>query len=197
MKYRFLLIYMLLFFPWLSWASSSPLPMMQATANKIINELEANEASLKSNPKIVYRIVKQYLLPKVDVYGMARSVLGRRIWAKASDNQKKIFTREFVRLVIRTYSGALQDYHDEKIEFKPMRSPTAGKRFVHIQSVIIRGNGQKIPLDYSLVNSRHGWRIYDMSIEGVSLLHSFRNQFAQELQRGDLDELIRKLKQRG
>lgn len=187
-----------LLFLWMSVAigASSPMPMLEQTADKIISALKANRHNLKNNPSVVHRIVRQYLLPHVDIYGMARSVLGRNAWQSASSAQKKQFTNQFIRLVIRTYAGPIQNYTDEKIKFYPIRGGVAGKRFVRVNSVIVRSSGQNIPLNYGLVNKRGNWKIYDMSVEGVSLLQSFRNQFANELRQGDMNSLINQLRKK-
>lgn len=174
--------------------AGSPISMLEGVSNQVISELSQNKAQLKKNPTIAYSIIKKYLIPKVDVYGMSRSVLGRDAWKKATRAQRKAFSRGFVKLVIRTYASALNDYTDEKVKFLPLREGYQGKRFLRVNSVIVRSSGQPIPLSYSLVQKRTGWRVYDMTVEGVSLLQSFKSQFRAELQRGDIDDLIQKLK---
>jgi phospholipid transport system substrate-binding protein len=163
-------------------------------ANQVVSELQKNKSQLKDNPNISYSIIKKYLIPKVDVYGMSRSVLGRDAWKKATLAQKKNFARGFVKLVIRTYASALSDYSDEKVTFYPLRGGYEGKRFLRVNSAITRSSGKPIPLSYSLVHKKAGWRVYDMTVEGVSLLQSFKSQFRAELARGDIDDLIEKLK---
>jgi phospholipid transport system substrate-binding protein len=174
--------------------ADSPVSMLEGVANQVVSELQKNKSQLKDNPNISYSIIKKYLIPKVDVYGMSRSVLGRDAWKKATLAQKKNFARGFVKLVIRTYASALSDYSDEKVTFYPLRGGYEGKRFLRVNSAITRSSGKPIPLSYSLVHKKAGWRVYDMTVEGVSLLQSFKSQFRAELARGDIDDLIEKLK---
>ncbi|MDR3442493.1 MAG: ABC transporter substrate-binding protein [Legionella sp.] len=176
-------------------AQSSPVPMLEQTANGIIATLKANKSSLKNNPNIIYNAVERHLLPIVDVAGMSRSVLGRQAWTKATSAQKAQFSKEFTRLVIRTYSSPLAQYSDEKVQFLPVRA-AANSRFMRVNSVIVRSQGQNIPLTYSLVDKNGQWRIYDISVEGVSLLQSFRSQFAQVLQHSSIDEVISQMQQK-
>lgn len=176
-------------------AQSSPVPMLEQTANGIIATLQANKSSLKNNPNIIYNAVERHLLPIVDVAGMSRSVLGRQAWTKATSAQKSQFSKEFTRLVIRTYSSPLAQYSDEKVQFLPVRA-AANSRFMRVNSVIVRSQGQNIPLTYSLVDKNGQWRIYDISVEGVSLLQSFRSQFAQVLQHSSIDEVISQMQQK-
>lgn len=178
----------------LLWAEASPLPMLENTASQIIASLDKNKQQLKNNPGIVYQAVEKYFLPQVDVEGMSRSVLGRLAWNKATPSERKQFSQAFTRLVIRTYATPLAQYTDEKVKFLPMRSAN-NSRFVRVNSLIVRSSGQNIPLSYSLVAKNGAWKIYDMSVEGVSLLQSFRSQFAQALQNTNMQLLIQQMQE--
>lgn len=176
-------------------AQSSPVPMLERSANAIIATLKENKGTLKSNPGIIYKAVETHLLPNVDVAGMSRSVLGRQAWNKASASEREQFSRAFTRLVIRTYSSPLAQYSDETIQFLPLRG-SMNSRFMRVNSVIVRSQGQNIPLSYSLVSKNGQWKIYDISVEGVSLLQSFRSQFAQVLQNSSINEVIKQMQQK-
>ncbi|KTC82068.1 MlaC/ttg2D family ABC transporter substrate-binding protein [Legionella cincinnatiensis] len=176
--------------PLMSAAQNSPIPMLEETANNIIATLKENKSSLKSNPNIIYQAVETHLLPIVDVVGMSRSVLGRQAWTKATSAQRVQFSKAFTRLVIRTYSSPLAQYADESVQFLPLRG-SLNSRFIRVNSIIVRPEGQNIPLSYSLVAKNGQWKIYDISVEGVSLLQSFRSQFAQALQNSSIDDVIK------
>lgn len=176
------------------WAQSSPVPMLEGTANQIISTLKQNKGNLKNNPQIIYQAVQRHLLPNVDVAGMSRSVLGREAWTKASASERQQFSTAFTQLVIRTYASPLAEYTDESIKFLPIRGAADG-RFMRVNSVIVRSNGQNIPLSYSLVSQAGQWKIYDLSVEGVSLLQSFRSQFAQALRNSSMQDLLKQMRQ--
>jgi phospholipid transport system substrate-binding protein len=142
----------------------------------------------------VYQAIERYLLPNIDVNGMSRSVLGRQAWNKATPAEKKEFTQAFTQLVIRTYASPLAEYSGETVKFLPLRGEGDG-RFVRVNSVISRPNGQKIPLSYNLVSKNGQWKVYDLSVEGVSLLQSFRSQFGQVLQHSNMQGLIAQMHQ--
>lgn len=178
----------------LLWAQASPLPMLEGSANQIMATLKQNKGNLKNNTRIIYQAVEQYLLPNVDVNGMSRSVLGRKAWGEASAADKQRFSKEFTQLVIRTYASPLAEYTDETIKFMPIRG-SLDSRFIRVNSLIIRSNGKNIPLSYSLVSKDGNWKIYDLSVEGVSLLQSFRSQFAGALQNSTIKELIAQMSQ--
>lgn len=176
------------------WTQSSPVPMLEQTTNQIIDTLKKNQANLKSNHQIIFLAIERYLLPNVDVMGMSRSVLGRQAWARATPSEKKAFTQAFTQLVIRTYASPLAEYSGETVQFLPLRGPVDG-RFARVSSVISRSNGQRIPLSYNVVSKNGQWKIYDLSVEGVSLLQSFRSQFGQVLQNASMKDLIAEMHQ--
>lgn len=174
-------------------AQSSPVPMLERTAQEIIQTLQNHQTSLRHDPKIVHQAIQTYLLPHIDVEGMSRSVLGRQAWMKATVTEKLAFEREFTQLVIRTYAAPLAEYSGETVVFTPIRGNVDG-RFIRVNSVIQRPNGQRIPLSYNLVSKGSGWKIYDLNVEGVSLLQSFRTQFSNVLQQGNMQTLLEQMR---
>jgi phospholipid transport system substrate-binding protein len=176
-------------------AQTSPVPLLERTANAIIATLKENKLNLKSNPNIIYKAVEANLLPIVDVSGMSRSVLGRQAWNKATEAEKVQFSKAFTTLVIKTYSTPLAEYSDETVQFLPIRG-AINDRFMRVNSVIVRSEGRNIPLSYSLVAKDGEWKIYDISVEGVSLLQSFRSQFAQALQNSSVAEITKQMQQK-
>lgn len=192
---KWMLIGLLVCLNSLLFAQSTPIPMLQNTADQILNTLKNNKTGLKANHKIIYSAVEKYLLPNVDVNGMARSVLGREIWNKATPAERSQFAQAFTHLVIRTYATPLAEYSDETVKFLPIRGSLAG-RFIRVNSLIMRSNKNNIPLNYSLVTQNGQWKIYDLSVEGVSLLQSFRSQFAQALKGSNIQDLIKQMQER-
>lgn len=174
-------------------AQPSPVPMLEQTAQQIITTLKSHQGSLKQNPAIIHQAIQTYLLPHIDVQGMSRSVLGRQAWMKASATEKQEFSREFAQLVIRTYAAPLAEFSGETVTFSPIRGNVEG-RFLKVNSMIYRPNGQRIPLSYNLVSQHGEWKVYDLSVEGVSLLQSFRTQFANILQQGSMQDLLKQMR---
>ena len=176
------------------YAQTSPLPMLEQASHQIIDTLKAHQSQLKTDSSIVNQAIQRYLLPHVDVVGMSRSVLGREAWGRATPAEKKDFTQVFTKLVIRTYATPLAEYSGETIKFLPIRG-TVETKFVRINSVIYRPNGQQIPLSYQLIWQNNQWKVYDLNVEGVSLLQSFHSQFGNMLQHSTLRELISHMQQ--
>lgn len=173
-------------------ANSGPVRMLEAVSDEIITALQQNE-SKRADLAFIYQLVETVLLPHIDTEGMARSAIGREVWRASSSSQRRRFSEALIQLVIRTYSKALTEYSNETVKFYPLRGKTKDKRFVQVKSLIVRKKANSIPLTYSLVLKDNRWEIYDLSVEGVSLLQSFKTQFAAELAQGSLEDLIDKI----
>jgi len=177
------------------WAQSSPAGMLENTSQRIIATLKQHQGHLQSNHAVINEVIRAELLPHVDVQGMSRSVLGRAAWMSATAAEKTAFTQAFTALVIRTYAGPLAEYSGETVTFLPIRGSLDG-RFLRVNSIISRSNGQQIPLSYHVVCQNDEWKIYDFSVEGVSLLQSFRSQFGSMMQHEPLQAVIEHLNKR-
>ncbi len=190
---RLLGLWIVFFYVSCAHAVSSPIDMLQSVSDQSIAELRANRATLKTNPRVVYRIINNILLPHAAMQDMARIALGRNAWNAATPAQRAEFTREFTRLMVNTYSSALATYTDETIKFAPLREDYQNLKRVQVESTIIRDQGPPLSVKYRLVLKGSAWKVYDITVEGISILESFRSQFAAELSQGDLESLLQKL----
>ena len=171
------------------YAASDPVAMLQSIANNMISQLKANKATLKSKPQIVYNLAYKYVVPYADVDEMSRRVLPPNVWNSATPAQKQQFKREFTRLLIRTYASALTSYKDQVVQFYPVRGGSQGSS-VEVRSEIVGSDSSPISVTYRMVRSGGSWRLYDMSVEGVSMLSSFRSQFSDILSNGNMQQLL-------
>ncbi len=183
-----------LFMCTMAWAISSPIEVLQNTSNQLIEKLQHNQATLKTKPQIVYDIVNQFLLPHVDIESMSSKALGRA-WSYATRAQQRAFEDQFVTLLVRTYSSALAQYTNERVIFLPLREDFNNQSYVEVKSRIIRESGPQINLNYRMLRVRGQWKLYDFSVDGVSIIESFRSQFVEELRQSGIDGLIDKLAQ--
>ena len=113
-------------------------------------------------------------------------------WTKATPEQKSAFQAEFRTLLIRTYASALSKYKNQEIEYKPFRM-AEGATTASVKTEIIQPGGQPIGVSYTLEKQADAWKVYDIVIEGVSLVTNYRSQFAQEVRTNGLDSLNKKL----
>lgn len=174
------------------YAVTPPVEFLESVANRVIQALNKSKGRL--NEHVAYNIVNNIMLPHVDVTGMARSVLGRDAWNKASGSEQNQFSQEFTKLVVRTYSKALAKYTNERIQFYPIREDWQNQSRVQVRSIVRRSSGPSIPISYRLIKRGASWKVYDLSVEGVSLVASYRTQFANEIRSGSMSSLIQKLR---
>jgi len=139
-----------------------------------------------------YTIIDGIIVPHIDFARMAKLALGR-YWRTANIGQRKKFVDEFRMLIIRTYATALMEYSDEKVEYLPLK-PTRDPDEVIVQTIIKQSGGASIPVDYNMYfRAKEAWKVYDMSIDGISLVTNYRSSFATEIRKGGLDTLIEKM----
>lgn len=174
-------------------ATPSPVVQVQMVTEKVLSELSANQASLKKNPEIVYSIIRKYLLPSVDTEMMSKSVLGRAGWAKATPEQQKEFVKQFTILMTYTYSTALAKYEGQEVKFFPVRGSYEGKTMVVVNGQVLQKDGPPVNMVYNLILHGNQWQVYDISVEGISLLQSFREQFIEILNSDGMDGLLKTL----
>ncbi len=178
-----------------SYASQDPEALLSCVTEELISTLRSKSHEIKSNPTAVYRIVDKILVPHVDWQTMSKWVLGRSVWMQANEQQRNAFAKEFKDLLVRTYASTLKTYNNQVIEYLPLRGGVGDKQRVQIDSLIKEPNKSPIRVTYRMVKVGGKWKVYDMVIEGISLLQGFRSQFATELQQSSIDQLIRRLHQ--
>jgi len=167
----------------------SPTDMLKRTSDEVIAVLKEKREQIEKQPELVYELVDQYILPHLDEVTMAKLALGKT-WRKASREEKHRFVDAFRTLLVRTYSKSLQEFRDQQINFFPAEAKN-GKAVV--KSEVIQPGGPKIPVSYRMRVKDNAWKVYDISIEGVSLVTSYRGTFTQEFRKGGMAGLLRML----
>lgn len=173
-------------------AATTPDQLIKDTSEKVLSTLEANKAKYDKNPDEIYKLVNDIILPHLDFRAMSKLALGKN-WRKASEDQQERFVEAFRTMLIRTYSKSLTEYAGQEIRFLPYRPPADGKRTVKVNTVISQSNGPDIPIDYSLRIKDDIWKVYDIKIDGISLVTNYRNSFAADINRVGIEGLIEKL----
>jgi len=173
-------------------ASTQPDELIKATSEKVLSALEQNKEKYDQQPEELHALVKDIILPHLDFRAMSKLALGKN-WRKANNAQQERFVDAFKSMLIRTYSKSLTEYAGQEIKFLPYRPPEEGKRTVKVKTVIRQSNGPEIPIDYSLRIKDDIWKVYDIKIDGISLVTNYRNSFASDINRVGIDGLIDKL----
>lgn len=177
-----------------AFAAENPRTMLKNVTDRVMAVLKQNRETLQKNPGQVYGIVNQHIVPYVDFTEMSRWVLGRNAWNNATPAQQQMFVKEFKTMVVNSYAKSLLAFTNQTVEFLPNRNQSSEGR-TQVNSVIKGAPRGDIHIDYRLIQSGNGWKVYDIIIEGVSLAQGYRAQFAETLQSGGMNAVIQSLKQ--
>lgn len=174
--------------------SLDPQTLVRRTADRVLGDVLANKAELNANPSRIYELVQRHVVPYFDFRQMTQSAVGRH-WRTATEAQRAALTREFQELLVRTYGVALLNYSGQQIEYLPVRTGRPDDD-VTVQTKVAEKGAPPIPIDYRLSKASGDWKVFDVVIDGVSLVSNYRTSFAEEVQRYGLDGLIQKLADR-
>ncbi len=188
---KLLLSLTLLGFSMTGFAIESPDELVKRTAEDVLATVKSDADIQAGNQEKIFALTEEKILPNFNFDKVSRLVLGKN-WTKASPEQKTAFQNEFRTLLIRTYATALSKYKNQTIEYKPLRM-AEGATSASVKTQIVQPGGQPIAVDYALEKQGDSWKVYDIVIEGVSLVTNYRGQFAQEIRQNGLDSLIKKL----
>ena len=186
---RYVLI--LLLFPVLVLAADQqPVDVIRGATDKVLAELTAAPETRRDTVKL-NQVIQEHIIPHVDFDALSRLTLGKH-WRQATQEQRSAFAREFGVLLIKTYSTALAEYTSQKIEYLSSEA-SADKRRSTVRTRIVGDGRAPLAVDYSLRQVEGAWKIYDLTIEGVSLAINYRASFAQEIRNHGIDGLIERL----
>ena len=175
-------------------AATAPDALVRDLTVDVLDTIRADKGIANGDIGRVQKLVDEKILPYVDFEKMTRLAVGRG-WRSASPEQRAALTREFRTLLVRTYSGALSQVKDHKVEMGPYRAQPADTD-VLVRTSVVPSRGERIQLDYRLEKQDAGWKIYDVNVLGVWLVENYKTQFATEISAGGVDGLIKSLTER-
>ena len=181
--------------------TESPRALLETTSQKMFDAINANRERIKQDPSVTQELIEEILLPHIDFIAASKWVLGTH-WDSASKEQKIGFIKAFRTLLLRFYSSALTEYlvnNDEKLDASMMTFQEPGKPSngqITVRSEVHPKSGKAVPINYQLHETRKGWKVYDVSVEGVSVITTYKTSFASEIQQDGLDALIVSLNER-
>ena len=185
----FLLTFFILI-SFITMAADGHLELVHKTADDVLTVLKSDD-SIQQDKEKIYQLAEEKILPNFDLDRISMLVLGKA-WRKINEDQQQQFKSEFKTMLLRTYAVALGKYKDQQIDFKPMRMEPTDKQAT-VKTQIIQDGAQPISVDYTLAKKDDQWKVFDIVIEGVSLVTNYRSQFASEIKNNGIDSLISKL----
>ena len=184
---------LLIFYGAVSSAKATPSAeeVVKTTANQVLLKLRSERDMLRQKPTELYRLVNEFIIPHFDFRRMSQWVLGR-YWRTATEDQRKEFIGQFRTLLVRTYATALLEYSDQDIRYLPVQAPPDAKT-VTVKTQVDRPGGSPIPINYSMHVNDGDWKVYDVAVDGVSLVSTYRSTFGSQIRQDGLDALIKSL----
>ena len=175
-------------------AQEAPDAMVRKNTNEILAAIKADKDLAAGNQKKIEKLADEKVLPFFNFVRMTQLAVGRN-WRDANDTQKKSLIDEFRTLLVRTYSTSLTQFRNQTIDVKPLKVAPADTEVV-VKTQVNQPGGQPIPIDYSMEKSGDSWKVYDVLIDGVSLVTKYRSSFNTEIQKNGIDGLIKSLSER-
>ena len=165
------------FAPALASAQEAPDALVKRVTDEVLAIIKADKDLQAGNSRKIAELAEAKVLPHFDFNRMTRLAVGRN-WQQASDAQKEQLVKEFRTMLVRTYSTSLTAYRNQTIEVKPVKMAAADKE-VTVRTAVIQQGGPSIPIDYAMEKADSGWKVYDVVIDGASIVHNYRAQFAR------------------
>jgi phospholipid transport system substrate-binding protein len=191
---RLAIAFLAVLVPAIAAAQESPDALVKRTTDEVLAIIRADKDIQKGDMRKIVELAEQKVLPHFDFERMTRLAVGRN-WAQATPEQKAALVKEFRTLLVRTYSSSLAQYRDQAIEVKPSKVGAQDKDAV-VKTAVIQKGGPQIPIDYSMEKADSGWKVFDVTIDGASLVTTYRGTFNDQIARGGLDGLVKLLQDR-
>jgi phospholipid transport system substrate-binding protein len=175
-------------------AQEAPDALVKRVTDEVLAIIKSDKDLQAGNTRKVVELAEAKVLPHFDFTRMTRLAVGRN-WSQANDAQKEALVKEFRTLLVRTYSASLTAYRNQTIEVKPLKM-AAQDNDVTVRTAVIQQGGPPIPIDYSMEKADGAWKVYDVVIDGASLVTTYRGSFNDQIQKGGIDGLVKTLADR-
>lgn len=172
----------------------SPDQLVKQTTEDVLKILKEHQSELQQHPTRIYGLVEGLVVKHFDFKLMSRYVLAQN-WRQANPAQRDRFVREFRRLLVQTYGYSLSQYSGQTVEFTGMQASPGTNRTM-VKTVIKQPNGPDIPVNYRLHKTAEGWKVYDVILDGISLVQNYRSSFGDQIRRDGLESFLNQLQQR-
>jgi phospholipid transport system substrate-binding protein len=169
----------------------APDVLIRNTVQEVIAVIKQDKDIQAGDQKKIIALVDAKVLPHFDFTRMTQLAVGK-YWRTATPEQKQALTTEFRNMLVRTYTKVFTVYRDQTVEVKPFKM-AADDTEAAIKTTISKPGSQSVPVDYEMKKAADGWKVFDISIEGVSMVMSYRGTFASQIQESGIDGLIKTL----
>ncbi|MBB1075883.1 ABC transporter substrate-binding protein [Rhodoferax sp. 4810] len=172
-------------------ANEAATDLIKRTATKMLSTLEMQRADVDRDPRLIYQLVSEILLPHFDFAAITQSAVGSS-WRTATPQQRTALIDGFQQMLVRTYARALLNYTGQDIIYQSAK-PGTRPNTVIVPTLVRAPGAAAVPIDYRLKQQGSEWKVYDVVIENVSLIANYRGQFRSIISSGGIDGLIQEL----
>ena len=172
----------------------SPEAQVRQITTDVMDAIRSDKALQAGDRTKALALAEQKILPYVDFREATRLAVGRA-WSSATPEQQNRLVDEFRALLVRTYANAVDVYRGQTMKVQPVRM-APGATEVTVRNLYVNSSGQTIPVDYSMLKTPEGWKVYDVTVEGMSLVITYRGEFEQIVRQSGIDGLIAKMAER-
>jgi len=174
-------------------AQQAPDALVRSVADDVLRIVQQDRELRAGDTSRMAQLIEEKIVPHFDFERMTRLAVGRN-WREASPEQRKTLVDEFRTLLVRSYSAAYSAYRQIAIEVRPLKVQP-GEDDVQVKTQIkLPGGAPPVNVDYSMVKNSEEWKVYDVTVDGVSLVTTYRSTFTDEVRKGGIDGLIKSLK---
>ncbi len=172
-------------------AGEGPSDVVQAAAQGMLGDLDKDRDAYRRDPSKVGHLVDKYLLPHFDTEYSARLVLGQH-WRTATPEQRKQFIDAFYHSLLNNYGSALTDFTSDRLKIFPTKVDPDAKRAT-VRTEVKRSNGDRVSVNYYMLKTPDGWKAWDVVIDGISYVNSYREDFGAQIDAQGIDAVIKRL----
>ena len=172
----------------------NPEALVKQVTAEVLEAIKGDKQLAAGDKQKALRLAEEKVIPHIDFEEATRLAVGRA-WSQASPEQKKQLVAEFRTMLVRIYSSAIEPYQGQTIKVAPVRMKP-GDTEVTVHNTFVRSGGKGIPFDYAMRKTEQGWKIYDIVVEGVSLVLTYRSEFDSLVKQEGVDGLIKRLAQK-
>ncbi len=171
-----------------------PDQLVQKVTEDVLASVKSDKELAAGDKQKALKLAEEKVLPHVDFQEATRLAVGRA-WSQASAEQKQQLVTEFRRMLVRTYSNAIESYQGQTMKVLPARGKQDPEDTT-VRAQFVRAGGKPLPIEFQMRKTDAGWKIYDIVVEGVSLVLTYRSEFDQVVRQDGIDGLIKRLTQK-
>jgi phospholipid transport system substrate-binding protein len=176
---------------WANAEEQTPEQIVEQTSSELLKIINEHPERIKNEEGYVNQVINDLVLPVIDLESMGKLILGKH-WKTASEEQRTQFIAQFKSMLVRTYAKSVADYGHAKVTVFPSQGEQKGQRH-RVKSHLDIGGGTPLQVDYVFRRKDDSWKVFDLVVDGLSLIKNFRTSFSQEISETSLDALIERL----